>query len=173
MCGITKTGLFVELTVLTVFTHSTKHYESMSHSKSKVWVHAVFATKNREPMINPAIQSHVHDELRHQLVDMDCFVDCIGGVADHVHILFLLNPKKSIADVLKQVKGGSSHAFNQLKLSPTAFAWQTGYGAFSVSESHVQRVRSYILNQEEHHRTATFMDEYRRFMSHYGLPNDD
>lgn len=145
----------------------------MSHSKSKIWVHAVFATKNREPMINQVIRSQVHDELRRELIGMDCFVDCIGGVADHVHVLFLLNPKKSIADALKQVKGGSSHSFNQLNLSPTPFAWQTGYGTFSVSESHIPRVRAYILNQEEHHRTVTFMDEYRRFMRHYGLPHDD
>ena len=115
----------------------------------------------------------VHDELTSQLKAMDCFVDCIGGVADHVHILFLLNPKKSMADLMKQMKGASSHAFNQANLSTTPFAWQTGYGSFSVSESHVPRVRAYILNQEEHHRTVTFMDEYQRFMSHYGLPTDD
>jgi putative transposase len=145
----------------------------MSHSKSKIWVHAVFATKDRYPIIQPNIQSAVYDELRQQLIDSGCFVDCIGGVADHVHLLFLLNPKKSIADILKQIKGGSSHAFNQVNLTSTRFAWQTGYGAFSISESHVQRVRAYILNQEEHHRTITFMDEYRRFMSHYGLPTDD
>ncbi len=100
-------------------------------------------------------------------------MDCIGGVADYVHILFLLNPKKSMADLMKQIKGASSHAFNQANLLTTPFAWQTGYGSFSVSESHVPRVRAYIVNQEEHHRTVTFQDEYRRFMSHYGLPHDD
>jgi len=78
-----------------------------------------------------------------------------------------------MADVVKQIKGGSSHAFNQAKLTTTHFAWQIGYGAFSVSESHVPRVRAYIQNQQEHHRNVTFMDEYRRFMIHYGLPNDD
>ncbi|WP_026260959.1 IS200/IS605 family transposase [Spirosoma luteum] len=145
----------------------------MSHSKSKVWVHAVFSTKNRQPLIHTAIRPVVHDELTSQLRAMDCSVDCIGGVADHVHILFLLNPKKSMADLMKQMKGGSSHAYNQVKLTTTPFAWQTGYGAFSVSESHVPRVRAYILNQEEHHRTVTFMDEYHRFMAHYGLPGDD
>ncbi|MVM33558.1 IS200/IS605 family transposase [Spirosoma sp. HMF4905] len=145
----------------------------MSHSKSKIWVHAVFATKDRQPLITPIIRPTVHSELRNQLITMACFVDCIGGVTDHVHLLFLLNPKKSMADVVKQIKGGSSHMFNQTKLTATHFAWQIGYGAFSVSESHVPRVRAYILNQEEHHRNVTFMDEYRRFMVHYGLPVDE
>ncbi|RYF56565.1 MAG: IS200/IS605 family transposase [Cytophagaceae bacterium] len=145
----------------------------MSHSKSKIWIHAVFATKNRQPIIQPTIQPTVHDELRKQLIDSGCFVDCIGDVTDHVYLLFLLNPKKSTADVLKQIKGSSSHTFNQMKLTATHFAWQIGYGAFSVSESHIQRVRAYILNQAEHHRKLSFADEYRRFMIHYGLPDDD
>lgn len=104
---------------------------------------------------------------------MDCFVDCVSGVADHVHILFLLNPKKSMADVMKQIKGSSSHAFNQAKLTTVHFAWQTGYGVFSVSESHVPRVRKYILNQEEQHKAVSFLDEYKRFMLHYRLLTDD
>ncbi|ADB37848.1 IS200/IS605 family transposase [Spirosoma linguale] len=145
----------------------------MSHSKCKIWVHAVFATKDRKPLINAQIIATVHDTLRKQLINTGCFVDCIGGVLDHVHLLFLLNPGKSIADVMKQIKGGSSHAFNQVKLTSVPFAWQTGYGAFSVSESHVPRVRAYILNQNEHHRTVTFMDEFNRFMAHYGLPADE
>ena len=144
----------------------------MSHSKSKIWVHTVFSTKDRQPFITPIIRPTVHNELQNQLIGIDCFVDCIGGVTDHVHLLFLLNPKKSIAEVVKQIKGGSSHAFNQAKLTTTPFAWQIGYGAFSVSESHVPRVRQYILNQEEHHRKLSFQEEYHRFMTHYGLPND-
>ena len=145
----------------------------MSHSKSKIWVHVVFATKNRQPLIQTPIRPAVHDELRNQLIDIDCVVDCIGGVADHVHLLFLLNPKKSIAEVVKQIKGGSSHAFNQVNLTTTPFSWQIGYEAFSVSESHVPRVRAYIHNQEQHHRNVTFIDEYHRFLAHYGLPTDE
>ncbi|GAB2557477.1 IS200/IS605 family transposase [Spirosoma areae] len=145
----------------------------MSHSKSKIWVHVVFSAKNRQPLIIPIIRQTVHDELQNQLIALDCFVECIGGVADHVHLLFLLNPKKAVADVIKQLKGGRSHAFNQAKLTATHFAWQIGYGAFSVSEAHVPRVRTYILNQEEHHKNVTFAEEYRRFMVHYGLATDN
>ncbi len=145
----------------------------MGHSKSKIWIHAVFSTKDRQPLIQPAISQSIYDELRRNLIETGCFVDCIGGVADHVHLLFLLNPTKSIADVLKQIKGASSHAFNQQTLTGSRFAWQTGYGTFSVSEGHLQRVRQYIHNQEEHHRTISFLEEYHQFMAHYGLPMDE
>lgn len=145
----------------------------MSHSKSKIWIHTVFSTKNRQPIIRPNIITAVHDELRQQLAATGCLVDSIGGVADHVHLLFLLNPKIAVADVLKQVKGSSSHSFNQQQLTPERFAWQTGYGAFSVSEGHLLRVRQYVRTQEEHHRKRSFAEEYRQFMHHYGLPDDD
>ena len=144
----------------------------MSHSKSKIWIHAVFSTKDRQPLIQSAIRPAVHQTLWNQLVDTGCFVDSIGGVADHVHLLFLLSPKKSIADVIKQVKGASSPLFNQEKITATHFAWQTGYGAFSVSEGHLLRVRAYIQRQEGHHRTTSFTEEYDRFMTHYGLLSD-
>ena len=141
----------------------------MSHSKSKIWIHAVFATKNRQPIIRPSVITLIHDELRRQLNDTGCYVDSIGGVADHVHLLFLLSPKIAVADVLKQIKGSSSHVFNQQGLTPDRFAWQTGYSAFSVSEGHLLRVRRYIQNQEEHHRKQTFADEHQQFIRHYGL----
>ena len=144
----------------------------MGHLKSKIWIHAVFATKDRKPVIQPQLIQPVHDELRKQLVETGCFVDCIGGVSDHVHLLFLLNPVKSIAEVIKQVKGASSHTINQQAMIEPRFAWQTGYGAFSVSEGHLPRVRQYIHNQEEHHKKQTFADEYQQSMAHYGLLAD-
>lgn len=144
----------------------------MSHSYSKIWIHAVFATKNRQPVILPTIIATVHGELRQQLITTGCYVDSVGGIADHVHLLFLLNPKIAIADVLRQTKGGSSHVFNQQGLTLERFAWQTGYSAFSVSEGHLARVRHYIQNQEEHHRSQTSADEHQQFMRHYGLLDD-
>ena len=153
--------------------HHHNHTKRMGHSKSKIWIHAVFSTKDRHPLILPHFNQPVYDELRRNLIDMGCFADSIGGVADHVHLLFLLNPTKSIADALKQIKGASSHALNQQALIATRFAWQTGYGAFSVSEGHLLRVRQYIHNQEEHHKTVSFLKEYQQFMEHYGLLMDD
>lgn len=141
----------------------------MAHSKTKIWIHAIFSTKNRQKLIGSDIRQKVFNELKKQLIDCGCFVDAVGGVEDHVHLLFLLNPQKSISEIMKQIKGSSSHTFNQQNLTNPKFAWQVGFGAFAVSESHVEKVRKYIQNQEEHHKKITFLDEYKQFMEHYGL----
>ena len=88
---------------------------------------------------------------------------------DHVHCLFLLNPQKSISEVIKQIKGSSSHFINQSNLAIGKFAWQTGYGAFSVSESVVEKVYRYILNQKKHHQKKSFQQEYDAFLKLYGF----
>lgn len=141
----------------------------MSHSKCKIWIHAIFATKDRRPLIHPRARAKIHALIRKELVATGCWVELINGTDDHVHALFLLNPKVAVTDVQKQVKGASSHEVNASEWIPEKFAWQTGYAAFSVSESHVAKVREYIRNQEEHHRTLTFAEEYERFLKHYGL----
>jgi putative transposase len=145
----------------------------MSHSKTRIWIHAVFSTKNRLPFIQKTVRFSVHQLIRQQFIDQDYFVDGLNGMDDHVHILFLLNPQLSVSDVVKQVKGSSSHEINRQNLIPEKFAWQTGYGAFSVSESQVERVRQYIINQEQHHQKMTFIEEYRRLMNHHGLVVDE
>ncbi|MBL7831945.1 MAG: transposase [Saprospiraceae bacterium] len=91
---------------------------------------------------------------------------------DHIHCFFLLNPQKSIADVIKQIKGSSSHYINQNNLIADKFAWQTGYAAYSVSESGVEKVFEYIKNQKQHHTMKTFQQEYDEFLKLYGLNND-
>ncbi len=88
---------------------------------------------------------------------------------DHVHCLFLLNQQKSIAEVIKQAKGSSSHFINQQDIVRDKFAWQTGYAAFSVSESVLEKVFVYIQNQKEHHKQRTFAQEYEEFLALHGL----
>ena len=83
---------------------------------------------------------------------------------DHVHCLYLLNPNRSIAEILKQVKGGSAFTINELGLMPEKFGWQTGYASYSVSESALQRVYNYIKNQKQHHTKKTFEDEYNELI---------
>lgn len=90
-------------------------------------------------------------------------------MSDHIHILFLLSPKFSNGDIFKNVKGESSHWINQSSLTKNKFAWQTGYGAFSVSESMVNEVEKYIANQKEHHRKMTFEEEVNLFVNKYGI----
>ena len=141
----------------------------MSHSFSKIWIHAVWATKERVPLINPAAEEKIHGYIHEELKELGCPVRIINGMPDHIHCLFLLNPQKSIAEVIKQIKGSSSHFINANSLIVEKFAWQTGYAAYSVSESVVERVFQYIKNQKQHHQKRTFQQEYDEYLKLYGL----
>jgi REP element-mobilizing transposase RayT len=142
----------------------------MSHSLTKIWLHVVFGTKNGEPLIHPTIEQHIHQHLRDQLEnDFQCQVRTINGMPNHIHILFQLNVNFAVKDIIKNIKGESSHWINQEGFMRGKFAWQTGYGVFSVSESIVNRVESYIRNQKEHHRKQSFADEYDKFMKKHGV----
>ena len=95
----------------------------------------------------------------------------INGMPDHIHCLFLLSPNQSIASVIKQIKGSSSHWINQKNLIPEKFSWQTGYASYSVSESMRNKVHQYISNQKEHHKTKNFKEEYEEFLLLHRLEN--
>lgn len=141
----------------------------MSHSFNKIWIHAIWATKERMPLIQPSVEKQIHQFIAEQLREQGCPVRIINGMPDHIHCLFLLSPKQSIADVIKQIKGSSSHFINQNNLIAEKFAWQTGYAAFSVSESVVDKVFQYIKNQKQHHAKKAFQQEYDEFLKLYGL----
>ena len=123
----------------------------MPHSYNKIWIHAIWSTKERMPLIQPLIEQKIFQFISEQLREQGCPVRIINGMPDHIHCLFLLSPQKSIAGVIKQIKGSSSHFINQNDLIAEKFAWQTGYAAYSVSESVVERVFKYIKNQKQHH----------------------
>jgi putative transposase len=142
----------------------------MSHSLTKIWIHLIFGTKERFPHINQSFEKQLYDHIRNLLEkDFDCIVDIINGTADHIQISFLQNQNYSLADIVKNIKGNSSHWINQSKFLRAKFSWQTGYGAFSVSESMINEVRVYIANQKEHHKKISFEEEYKRFADKYGL----
>ena len=104
----------------------------MAHSYNKIWIHAVFSTKNRLPLIVPVTETKIYNNFKEQLTELGCKTSIINGMPNHVHLLFLQNPAKSISDILKQIKGSTSHWINEQNLIAAKFAWQTGYGAFSV-----------------------------------------
>ena len=135
----------------------------MSHSHTKIWIHTVFSTKKRISLINTNLEfklySHIKDNLEK---DLNCKVKSIGGMPDHIHILFLLSPNYSIKDILKNIKGESSKWVTSNNLSKLKFSWQTGYGAFSVSESKLKNVEEYIRNQKEHHKKGTTLERLER-----------
>jgi putative transposase len=144
----------------------------LPHSYNKIWIHAIWSTKNRLPLIPIIHESKVHDLLRQQFIICGCPVRIINGMPDHIHCLFLLNPQKAIADIIKQVKGNVSHTLNQEDEMMDTFGWQTGYAAYSVSESALDKVYLYIRNQKQHHSKKTFQEEYEAFLKLYGFTND-
>ena len=143
----------------------------MPHSFNKIWIHAIWSTKDRMPLLQPNIEKTIHQFISEQFKELGCPVRIINGMPDHLHCLFLLSPQKSINDVIKQVKGSSSYHINQNNLTPEKFAWQTGYATYSVSESVSERVFNYIKNQKSHHLKKTFNQEYEDFLKLYGIKN--
>jgi REP element-mobilizing transposase RayT len=143
----------------------------MPHSFNKLWIHAIWATKNRQELIDFSIENIVYDCIREKLIGLGCPVRIINGMPDHVHGLFLLNPQKSINDVIGQTKGSSSHSINGENLMLEKFAWQTGFAAYSVSESQLEAVYNYIKNQKQHHLKISSQDEFDKLVRLHGLNN--
>jgi putative transposase len=144
----------------------------MPHSFNKIWIHAIWSTKDRTHLIQSSVEQKVYQFITEQLREQGCPVRIVNGMPDHIHCLFLLNPQKSIAEVIKQVKGSSSHFINQNNLIPEKFAWQTGYASYSVSESIVEKVFQYIKNQKQHHQKKSFQQEYDEFLKKLGFDSN-
>jgi len=135
----------------------------MSQTLGKIWIHAVWSTKDVKPLIQPEIEQEVYQFMIDEFKEQKSILRIINGMPDHVHCLFLLNPQKSTSQVIKQVKGHSSHLINQHDFLNEKFAWQVGYAAFSVSESNIKKVYQYIKNQKIKHRDKSFSDELESF----------
>src|SRR5690554_4005484 len=141
----------------------------MGHSFNKIWIHSIWATKQRANLILPDIEKKIYYFISEQFREMGCPVRIVNGMPDHIHCLFLLNSQKSIAEVIKQIKGSSSHFINQNNLTAGKFSWQTGYAAYSISESVLEKVFYYIKNQKTHHQKKSFQKEYDDFLKLYGF----
>ena len=146
----------------------------MPQSLSNVLVHLVFSTKHRRPfLIDKEVRNEMHAYLGGTCNNLDCPVLIVGGVADHVHILCALSRNLSIAKIVGEIKRSSSKWVKTKGGMLMGFAWQNGYGAFSVGKSEVEHVRAYIGDQENHHSKKTFQDEYRLFLLEYGVEHDE
>ena len=146
----------------------------MPQSLARVLLHIVFSTKNRYPFLtDKTIRDEMHAYLGGTCNNLECPVLTVGGVADHVHILCALSRTLSMAKLVGELKRGSSKWIKTKGHMLTKFAWQNGYGAFSVSQSELERVRRYIATQEEHHKKRTFQDEYRAILKEYGIDYDE
>jgi putative transposase len=135
----------------------------------KVWIHFVWSTKNRETYLTNEIRPKVFDHIRGNAKEKGIYLDSLGGYVDHVHCLISLGTNQTIEKIMQLIKGESSHWMNKNHLSKTGFEWQDEYFAVSVSESVLGSVREYIANQEEHHRTKSFDEEFNSFMKRAGF----
>lgn len=142
----------------------------MAQSLSRVLIHSVFSTQCREPLIEDVWRSQLHAYLAGALNNMDCLALRVGGTSDHVHMLHVLARTICVADLVRELKMQSS---KWAKDRACGFAWQAGYGAFSVSESKADEVIEYINRQAEHHRHMGFQEEYRQFLKRHGIAFDE
>jgi putative transposase len=145
----------------------------MPQSFASLHYHVVFSTKNREPFIDRGLQPRLYEYVGGILRSHDGVFLAAGGMPDHVHLLVGLHRETAVAEAVKLVKAHSSKWIHDTFPDRQGFAWQTGYGAFTVSFSHMSRVKAYIAGQEEHHRKRTFKEEFVAFLDRHGLSYDE
>ncbi len=139
----------------------------------KIWVHIVWTTKKRKPLLTKEIRQPVFEHIKNNGKTKSIYIDQINGYLEHVHCLVSLRSGQTIEKILMLLKGESSYWINKNKLSPTKFEWQDEYFAVSVSESNLHRVRNYIKNQEAHHCKKSFEFEYNEFMSKFNFDEEN
>jgi putative transposase len=145
----------------------------MAHSLANVILHIVFSTKKRERTIGDAVRVRLHAYMAELGRNMGCQVYRVGGTADHVHLAVGLSRTCAIADFVKKIKHTSSSWMKEQGRELNDFSWQAGYGVFSISISHLEKLVAYIENQEEHHKNLTFQDEYRGLLRKNGIIVDE
>ena len=145
----------------------------MAQSLSKVLLHIIFSTKNREPWLDSNVRPRMHAYLATICRDAGADFVLVGGVSDHVHIVTTLARTLSQAQLIEEIKKASSKWVKALDAPYRGFFWQRGYAAFSVSPSQLDSVLEYVNKQQEHHRTRTFQEEYRELLRKHGVDFDE
>jgi REP element-mobilizing transposase RayT len=145
----------------------------MPQSLANILVHLIFSTKNRAAFIRPQIEAELFPYMATACHSCRCPAHKIGGTADHVHIVCSVARTVAVADLMEAVKADSSKWIKTRGAAYAGFAWQNGYGAFSIGQSQLVAVKRYIEGQKEHHRQHTFQDEYREFLRRYGVQYDE
>lgn len=145
----------------------------MPQSLSFLLVHLVFSTKDRAPVLDEKVRPALHAYLATVARNADCECFRVGGVADHVHLAIRLSRTITVAKLVEELKTSSSKWLKTQSPSMAGFSWQRGYGAFSVGPADLDALRQYIDTQEEHHQSRTFQQEYRAFLTKYGIEFDE
>lgn len=145
----------------------------MGQSLVRNYMHIVFSTKHRQPLIKPPFESELHNYVGGVCKEFDCQPLIVGGYVDHIHILCLLSKKITLMKLLEKVKSHSSKWIKTLVESIEHFYWQDGYGAFSVGPSGVDRAKRYIANQHNHHKKQSFKDEFLEMLVTHDMDYDE
>jgi REP element-mobilizing transposase RayT len=147
--------------------------DGMPQSLSRVILHIIFSTKNREPWLDSNVRPRMHAYLATICRDLDADLVQVGGVADHVHIVTTLPRTLSQAQLIERIKKTFSKWIKAFDVRYRGFFWQRGYGAFSVSSSQLDTALEYVKKQQQHHRRRTFQDEYRELLHKHGVDFDE
>ena len=145
----------------------------MANTYSSILIHIVFSTKNWQLWISGELQKRLYPNIGGIAREIGFKALCIGGTDNHVHVLISLNPTINIAKAVQLMKGGSSKWIHETFPEEKQFAWQEGYGAFSIGLSQMYQTRKYIENQETHHKKVSFQDEYLEFLRKNNIDYDE
>ncbi|MEZ0487532.1 IS200/IS605 family transposase [Fibrella aquatica] len=145
----------------------------MPNTYTQIHIQLVFAVKHRAAVIGPTWKYELYNYMTGIIQNHNHKLIAINGLPDHVHILIGMRPTQSLSNLMQQLKQDSSKWINEKQRTSGRFAWQEGYGAFSYGKSQLPAVIQYIDQQKEHHKTRTFLDEYRRFLDVFGIEYDE
>lgn len=145
----------------------------MAGTYSQVYIQVVFAVKFRHNLIHPSWKEDLYKYIAGIIKGKGHKPIIVNGMPDHIHIFIGLKPAMAISDLVRDIKNNSTNFINDQKFVKGKFRWQEGYGAFSYSQSHIEPVYNYILNQETHHRKKTFHDEYIQLLQKFEIEFDE
>jgi len=145
----------------------------MANTYSKIYIQIIFAVKGRKNLIHNDWKSELYKYITGILTNKGQKLIAINGMPDHIHILVGLKPDKALSDLVRDIKANSSRFINEKRFIEGKFEWQTGFGAFSYSQSNLSNVIKYIENQETHHSKKSFQEEYITFLNEYEIEYDN
>jgi putative transposase len=145
----------------------------MANTYTQIHIQFVFAVKYRDGVIGESWEADLHKYMTGIVQNYDHKVLAINGMPDHVHIFVGMRPTQAPSDLMEEVKGSSSKWINEQNFLKTKFAWQSGFSAFSYTKSDVDKVINYVLNQKEHHKKVSFLDEYRLILTNLKIDFDE
>ena len=141
----------------------------MSGTFSQIYIHIVFAVKNRESLIHPSWEEELYKYIAGIVRNKEQKILAINGMSDHIHILIGMRPSCCLSDLVREIKKSSNDFIKEKKFTKYKFQWQEGYEAFSYNHSNLNNIIGYVLNQKEHHKKKTFKEEYIDFLKKFEI----